>query len=140
MPCRASVLCAWRPENRIKIALRRHDLHERFIRASTEEAGMRRLPPSLPLSRGSSRGPLLVVRGSAGVLGGVLHLLADLLHILARAADGVAGGEGTGGEQGKQQQCSQTLHVTSPWQWGGRSRSRASPTAAARDAMKPQSA
>src|SRR5690554_5785155 len=77
---------------------------------------MRRLYPGTP---GWSQ-LRSVVGGPAGLFSGVFHLLTHLLHVLARAADGVAGGEGTGGEQGKQQQCSQTLHVTSPFRWGGR--------------------
>src|SRR5690606_21451238 len=72
-----------------------------------KEAGLRRLPFVCQRAGGSA-----AILRSSRVLSGFLNRFPGPLHVLACAADGVAGSEGSGGEHGQQQQCDRTFHVT----------------------------
>src|SRR5690606_39919165 len=77
--------------------------------------------PALFLSSRDRRGSLFLSAriGRAGIVGGVLDLLADLLHVLAGTLHGVAGNEEVEGKQRKQDKGNGALHGFLLYGWGG---------------------
>src|SRR5690606_18936144 len=68
------------------------------------------VPTGASLRRWARRGIKPSALRVLAILGLLLDLLADLLHVLAGAGHGVAGGQRRGGEHRQQQQCEQTFH------------------------------